>query len=41
MEDTKKGAVPASRRRTRIVLWVVTVVAIALMAFPYYVSWLL
>jgi mercuric ion transport protein len=33
-------AVPASRRRTRLVLWLVTVAALALMAFPYYVSWL-
>lgn len=33
-------AVPANRRRNRILLWVVTVVAIALMAFPYYASWL-
>jgi mercuric ion transport protein len=33
-------AVPASRRRTRLVLWLVTAVALALMAFPYYVSWL-
>lgn len=33
-------AVPANRRRNRIVLWVVTVVAVALMAFPYYASWL-
>jgi mercuric ion transport protein len=33
-------AVPANRRRNRIILWLVAVVAIALMAFPYYVSWL-
>lgn len=33
-------AVPASRRRARIVLWIVTIIAVALMAFPYYVSWL-
>ncbi len=31
-------AVPASRRRSRIVLWIVAVVAVALMAFPYYAS---
>jgi len=33
-------AVPASRRRTRIVLWIVSVVALALLAFPYYSTWL-
>lgn len=33
-------AVPASRRRHRVVLWIVAVVAIVLMAFPYYSSWL-
>ena len=33
-------AVPASRRRTRVVLWIAALVALALMAFPYYVSWL-
>lgn len=33
-------AVPASRRRARIVLWIVAVMAVGLMAFPYYVSWL-
>ena len=33
-------AVPASRRRHRIALWIVALVAIAVMAFPYYASWL-
>ena len=33
-------AIPASRRRGRIILWIVAVLAIALMAFPYYASWL-
>lgn len=33
-------AVPASRRRQRIALWLVTGVAMALLTFPYYVSWL-
>lgn len=33
-------AIPASRRRYRIVLWAVAVVALALLAFPYYASWL-
>ena len=32
-------AVPASRRN-RIVLWIVAIIALALMAFPYYASWL-
>jgi mercuric ion transport protein len=33
-------AVPANRSRHRLLLWLVTVVAIALMAFPYYSTWL-
>ncbi len=33
-------AVPAGRRRHRILLWVVAVVALTLIAFPYYASWL-
>ena len=33
-------AVPSARRRFRIVLWVVTAVALALVTFPYYASWL-
>lgn len=33
-------AVPATRRRARILLWVASLVALAVMAFPYYVSWL-
>lgn len=32
--------VPANRRRNRIVLWIVAVVAVVLMAFPYYSAWL-
>jgi mercuric ion transport protein len=34
-------AIPESRRRSRILLWGVTLVAVLLLAFPYYVSWLL
>lgn len=34
-------AVPQSRQRGRVVLWVVTVIAALLLAFPYYVSWLI
>jgi len=33
-------AVPANRRRNRILLWLVAVVALGLVAFPYYSSWL-
>ena len=33
-------AVPAGRRRNRVTLWLVAVVAFALMAFPYYAGWL-
>ena len=39
-EPGEACAVPASRRRHRIALWIVAVVAVALMAFPYYSSWL-
>jgi mercuric ion transport protein len=34
-------AVPANRRRHRILLLMVTILAIVLMAFPYYISWLI
>ncbi len=40
-EPGEACAVPKSRRRHRIVLWIVATVAVALMAFPYYASWLL
>lgn len=33
-------AIPASRRRHRIMLWIVATIAIVMMAFPYYASWL-
>jgi len=39
-EPGEACAVPASRRRHRIALWIVAAVAVALMAFPYYASWL-
>ena len=38
-EPGEACAVP-SRRRHRLALWMVAVVAVALMAFPYYSSWL-
>lgn len=40
-EPGEACAVPVSRRRHRAVLWIVALVAVALMAFPYYASWLL
>ena len=40
-EPGETCAAPASRRRQRIVLWLATVVALALLTFPYYSSWLL
>lgn len=40
-EPGESCAVAASRGRQRIALWIVLVVAVALMAFPYYASWLL
>lgn len=33
--------VPASRRKHRIALWTVAIVAVMLLSFPYYASWLL
>jgi mercuric ion transport protein len=33
-------AVPANRRRHRIALWMVAALALALIAFPYYSTWL-
>ena len=32
---------PSSRRTARIILWVVTVAAVLLATFPYYLDWLL
>lgn len=37
----KSCAVPANRRRQRLLLWVVAGVALALITFPYYANWLL
>lgn len=34
-------AVPESRRRQRLMLWVVAVLALLLLTFPYYIGWLL
>ena len=39
-EPEEACAIPAKRRRHRIGLWIVAGVAGALMAFPYYSSWL-
>ena len=39
-EPGEACAVPTSRRRRRMVLWIVAILAVALMAFPYYASWL-
>lgn len=39
-EPGEACALPQSRRRSRIVLWVVSVIAALLLAFPYYISWL-
>lgn len=40
-EPGQACAEPTNRRRQRAILWVVAVLAILLLAFPYYVSWLL
>lgn len=34
-------AVPENRRRQRIAVWVIAILALALMSFPYYVNWIL
>lgn len=39
-EPGETCAVPAHRRRNRILLWLVAVLALGLVAFPYYSSWL-
>lgn len=40
-EPGEECAVPAGRRRQRVILWIVAVVALLLVTFPYYASWLL
>ena len=34
-------AVPDTQRQQRILLWIVTAVALALLTFPYYIGWIL
>ena len=34
-------AVPENRRRQRLLLWIVAVVAMLLLTFPYYIGWIL
>ena len=34
-------AVPENGRRQRLLLWIVAVVAMMLLTFPYYISWIL
>jgi mercuric ion transport protein len=34
-------AVPENRRRQRRLLWIVAVVAMLLLTFPYYIGWIL
>lgn len=34
-------SVPANQRRQRLLLWAIAVVALALVTFPYYVTWIL
>ena len=40
-EPSEVCAAPQSRRRSRLVLWGVALLAALLLAFPYYVSWLI
>ena len=34
-------AVPENRKRQRLLLWIVAVVALLLLTFPYYIGWIL
>ena len=34
-------AVPENRRRQRLLLWIVAIVAMLLLTFPYYINWIL
>jgi mercuric ion transport protein len=34
-------AIPRSRRRQRLLLWLVAAVALLLLTFPYYIGWIL
>lgn len=34
-------AVPANRRRQRLLVWAIAVVSLVLLTFPYYVNWIL
>jgi len=34
-------AVPETRRRQRLLLWIVAVLAMLLLTFPYYIGWIL
>lgn len=37
---TDAACAPSSRRRAKVVLWLATIAVILLVAFPYYVNWL-
>ena len=34
-------AIPENRRRNRILLWIITGLALVLVTFPYYIEWIL
>lgn len=36
----KSCSVPANRRRQRVMVWIIAVLAIVLVMFPYYAGWL-
>ena len=40
MDACDAGCSPISRRRARITLWLATVIVVALVSFPYYVTFL-
>lgn len=39
--DVNTSCPPASNRRNKLLLWVMTIVVVALSAFPYYIQWLI
>ena len=39
--DVHTPCPPVSNGRNKLMLWVITIVAVALTAFPYYVQWLI
>ncbi len=39
--DVNTACPPVSNGRNKLLLWIITIVAVALLAFPYYIQWLI